>query len=91
MNTGVLSHKLIKHTHCGGFIMCQIYYGLIIKSCKKSPITTVNHFWSTVWAEHSKRVGSISTTVGTEEFGGLVGVHPLGLTILAGGGIPHPP
>ena len=69
MNTGVLAHKLKKHTHCEDFILRQIYYFTSIQSHMKSPITTDHRFRSTGRADHSMNDGIISSGHKTKCFG----------------------
>ena len=62
MNTGVLAHKLIKHTHCGYFILCLTYYVLSIASHTYIVINT-HRFWWTDRASFSTRGGIISIVI----------------------------
>ena len=61
MNTGILAHILLNHTHCGEFIPCFIFYKPIILSCMCIFITHNYFLQSTIGGDHSARVESIST------------------------------
>ena len=39
-------------THCGEFILCNIYYVLSILSCTDKFFINAHNFWSTVWVAH---------------------------------------
>ena len=61
MDMGILSCKLINHTHCGDFILYTISYIRSILSHEDKIITTTHCFWSTSQMVHSMYVRSIYT------------------------------
>ena len=69
MNKGILTNKVIKHPHCGEFILCLMYYVLSIRSCMGIIITNTHCFQSIVWLFYSACVRSISTGHDSKYFG----------------------